>query len=173
MATYTADLKPDTLVDREGRFYKPFQGDARSEREAAFYALLWQEGQPNETEEPGTSGRSIWGHGPMYGPCQGTSPGQRDLEGLRTLVPRFRERSVPLVNAAFTLLAHTADGLVMVESRRYLILDDVCSRYKQPCVLDAKVGLTPGFFWRAQGVCAGDDGCEETAHLRGGGSCLV
>ncbi|GFH25748.1 inositol polyphosphate multikinase, partial [Haematococcus lacustris] len=35
----TKESKPDTLVDDAGRFYKPYQGDARSAREVAFYQL--------------------------------------------------------------------------------------------------------------------------------------
>ncbi|KAL6752441.1 hypothetical protein V8C86DRAFT_2753684 [Haematococcus lacustris] len=37
----TKESKPDTLVDDAGRFYKPYQGDARSAREVAFYQLVW------------------------------------------------------------------------------------------------------------------------------------
>jgi hypothetical protein len=28
-----------------------------------------------------------------------------------------------------------------MEGRRYIVLQDVCGAYKQPCVLDAKVGV--------------------------------
>lgn len=40
-----------------------------------------------------------------------------------------------------------ADGVTRVEDRQYMIMEDVCRGYKQPCVIDAKIGFSSLYTW--------------------------
>eukprot|EP00197_Chlamydomonas_leiostraca_P013819 CAMPEP_0202866496 /NCGR_PEP_ID=MMETSP1391-20130828/7745_1 /ASSEMBLY_ACC=CAM_ASM_000867 /TAXON_ID=1034604 /ORGANISM="Chlamydomonas leiostraca, Strain SAG 11-49" /LENGTH=302 /DNA_ID=CAMNT_0049546449 /DNA_START=87 /DNA_END=995 /DNA_ORIENTATION=+ len=122
---------PDTLIDDKGRFYKPYQNDARNLREAAFYSMMWgSRGADADGSEPEASTNPLgeWGVGEMYGPAQGQLPKPEDAAGLRTFIPKFY-------------------GVTKVEDRQYMIMEDICRGYTQPCVIDAKIGFSTLYTW--------------------------
>jgi len=126
----TNDSEPESYIDDEGRFYKPYTDGPRAEREIRFYHALFLTdemlgGGPRvHAAYPSASGEPPDGAAPE-------EPAAEDLEGLRPFVPRF-----------YGTLAH--------EGRNLLALEDVARQYKKPCVLDVKMGFTSVYPWAEQ-----------------------
>lgn len=124
------DSEPESFVDDEGRFYKPYTDGPRAEREIQFYHALFltdemlagaqrpHAGYPSPDDKP-PAGATV------------QEPKKEDLEGLRPFVPRF-----------YGTLQHGGKNL--------LALQDMARDYKKPCVLDVKMGFTSVYPWAEQ-----------------------
>ncbi|KAG1662678.1 hypothetical protein FOA52_014604 [Chlamydomonas sp. UWO 241] len=124
------DSEPESYVDDEGRFYKPYTDGPRAEREIQFYhALFLTDEMLAGTPRPNSAYPSATDTAPEGTPH--TSPDEGDLEGLRPFVPRF-----------YGTLAHGGKNL--------LALEDMARQYKKPCVLDVKMGFSSVYPWAEQ-----------------------
>ncbi|GLC46705.1 hypothetical protein PLESTB_001354500 [Pleodorina starrii] len=117
-ATEVTDLKPcehqagghfavgkhaATFVDGSGKFYKLFQDDVRSGREASIYETIFAGADDDEVRK-------------------------EDMVAFRHFVPKYF-------------------GIVVSGDKKLLALEDTCSAYQKPCVIDAKMGLTTIYDW--------------------------
>jgi hypothetical protein len=85
-----ADSEPESFVDDEGRFYKPYTDGPRAAREIQFYHSLFLTDEMLAGEpRPHAGYPSVDDKAPEGTPH--TEPKPEDLEGLRPFVPRFCE----------------------------------------------------------------------------------
>jgi len=120
------DDTPSSFLDDQGRFYKPYQSGARAAREVAFYnAIFFPETKilvpyPRPFEGSSEASTSVVD--------MGTAPKQEDVQGLLPFIPKFY-------------------GIVEVKGSNYIVMEDLCTQYKKPCVIDCKLGFTTVYEW--------------------------
>ncbi|KAG1677033.1 hypothetical protein FOA52_001202 [Chlamydomonas sp. UWO 241] len=123
----TKDQAPESYVDAEGRFYKPYPQDAKALRELVFYRAVY------ETPAPGAPRL----HAAYPAPEDSTEPHPvrepvaSDVEGIRLYLPGFY-------------------GTRLFEGVKLIAMEDLCKKYKKPCVMDCKMGFTTVYPWASE-----------------------
>lgn len=113
------------MVDSAGNFFKPLPADDRAEREIAFYQAMVQ-------------------YRPAAAALDDSASKKR---------PSCPPEALPL--AALARVVPTYSGVTLGPAgNALLILDDICARYKQPCVLDVKLGHRTWYEWASDAYIA-------------------
>lgn len=124
----TKDQQPESYIDDEGRFYKPYTDGPRALRERMFYAALFtpaEDGRPRR--HACYPSPHVEGQVPEKAGSQ-DEPRLEDVEGLKPFVPKY-----------YGTLDH--------EGRKLITLEDMCRHYRKPCVMDLKMGFTTVYDW--------------------------
>mmetsp|Transcript_33756 Transcript_33756/g.100509 ORF Transcript_33756/g.100509 Transcript_33756/m.100509 type:complete len:303 (-) Transcript_33756:199-1107(-) len=121
------DQTPESYVDAEGRFYKPFPDDVKALRELAFYRAIYEEPKPGQPRL----------HAAYPQPDESTDvppvrePDLADVEGVKQFLPGFY-------------------GTKEFEGVKVIAMEDLCKKYTKPCIIDCKMGFTTVYDWASE-----------------------
>lgn len=118
------DQTPESYVDAEGRFYKPFPDDAKALRELLFYRAVYEEPAPGQPRYHATYPQAddVTEEPPMREPVAA------DVAGVRQFLPDFY-------------------GTKEFEGIKLIAMEDLCKKYAKPCIMDCKMGFTTVYAW--------------------------
>uniref|UniRef100_A0A383WJ42 Inositol polyphosphate multikinase n=1 Tax=Tetradesmus obliquus TaxID=3088 RepID=A0A383WJ42_TETOB len=135
------DGQPASLKDNQGRFLKRLQAGERGDREVAFYAAIEQHRQ--QVDPAATEGGSSSSSSSSADPGQSAAAGSADDDD-DAQAAGIMQRLAQWVPKSF--------GVRQVCGTPYLVLEDLTGQYRQPCILDVKLGFRTWYPWASDSL---------------------